>query len=188
MRHVGRHVHTPQATRMRLMDTLLQSGLPVQSYGGCRNNQNEVWRQQGVRLQHIRNNQNAAAKLALDACTRHRIMLAAESRNCPGWAAWNLEHALRDRRAIPLVNSIDGVPDYAGLFGDDWPHIDAGRPGWLREVWAVMTNDTHYRHLLEHGARKGKEADAGGSDPTRGRRSTDIDRKYHCQWHEIQAR
>lgn len=96
MRHVGRHVHTPQATRMRLMDTLLQSGLPVQSYGGCRNNQNEVWRQQGVRLQHIRNNQNAAAKLALDACTRHRIMLAAESRNCPGWAAWNLEHALRD--------------------------------------------------------------------------------------------
>ena len=119
------------------MDTLLASGLAVESYGDCRNNRDEAWRRQGIRVQHIDDQpESHSAKVALETCTSHRIMMAAESRHCPGWIAWNLEHALKSCRAIPLLHQVAGVPDYRGLFGV-FPHINASRPGWMRIVQQV---------------------------------------------------
>ena len=85
---IGLWVDSCVPHRERIMDTLLASGLPVHSYGACRFNRAEAWRQQSIQLQmqhYCKRNPKALA-----ACGRHRLMLAVENKQCRGWIAWNL--------------------------------------------------------------------------------------------------
>ena len=96
---IGMWVDSCVPHRMRIMDTLLASGLPVHSYGACKFNRDDAWRRQNIRLQMESDGRRNPKAVA--ACSRHRLMLAVENKQCRGWVAWNLEHALGVCKACP---------------------------------------------------------------------------------------
>ena len=154
-------------TRLRIIDTLMSSGLSVESFGACRNNQNATRRHMDIRVQHIRDAASTpqAAQAAAE-CRSHRIMLAVEQRLCTGWIANNLRHVLHDCGAIPLVLSHGETPGYEAY---SFPHIDAGEKGWLQLVYQIMTDDAFYERFLS----------------TR-RKPPQVPRtQFNCNWHEL---
>jgi hypothetical protein len=108
----------------------------------------------------------------------------------------NLLAALRCG-AIPLLYQINGLPDYASLYGP-FPHINASRLGWQQEVEQVMRNDSYYHELLHRYKKLQRAASAtsaaisasAGGATTRAP-STSIahgDGSYHCAWYDKAVR
>lgn len=131
-------------TRNRIIDQLMNSGLPVASYGRCKGNMGT--RFIGERLQ-------SGSPVAIAECRRHRVMLAVENKRCPGWISSDLKHALVECGAIPIIHTVSGLPDYWGDVGG-FPAINASQPGWLRKVMKVLHNDTFYHHVLTLGKKQ----------------------------------
>ena len=160
------HTNCDSKWRNPIMDALIASGLDVRSYGRCKNN--------------MPINEEKPATLdnedGLRLCQHHRLILAVENFACEDWITQNIRHAVVCG-AIPIVATRGGVPDYDAIVGK-LPRIDAGQAGWLDEVRAVMTNDTHYALYLtatkkwanpRHGTWQEHARHASGHSP-------------HCAW------
>ena len=113
-----------------MIDALVRTNLNVRSYGPCRKTP------------------NVEGSLRLDVeglvpdCRRHRFMLAIENEVCEDFVGRNLLLALQCG-AIPIVQTVGGIPDYRGLFGP-LPMIDVNRRGWLSKLHRLMTDDVHH--------------------------------------------
>ena len=127
-------------TRRRIIRTLLASGMPVRSYGECFPNQHTKWRT--VRLDNDDEGMGEAE------CSGHRVMLAVENEHCPGYIGNMLMNVLKRCRAIPIINTIGGMPDHYTELGY-FPAINASQPGWLNLTRRIMTDDVFYARFLE---------------------------------------
>ena len=82
-------------TRTRIIDSLLRSGLAVESYGSCRYNMGEAGR--GLVL----GDDNLGTR-----CRKHRLMLAVENEACP-ILSLATRQSVRDCGAIPIIATIE---------------------------------------------------------------------------------
>ena len=105
----------------------------------------------------------------------HRLMLAIENEQCPGYIGVNVKGVVDSCGAIPIVLSLAGVPDYKTLVGAHFPMVDASEEGWLQQVIQVMRDDDYYHRMLMVGRSRAHE-----------RKPSQLARPnwYHCQWHD----
>jgi len=181
--------HCYPHTRRGLISELVASNMPVRSFGRCRHNTGLL----GTPSHHT---MYSRLERPEDDCRSNRIIVAIENNNCVDWVSDNLLAALRCG-AIPLLYQINGLPDYASLYGP-FPHINASRLGWQQEVEQVMRNDSYYHELLHRYKKLQRAASAtsaaisasAGGATTRAP-STSIahgDGSYHCAWYDKAVR
>ena len=148
----------PDKWRNSVIDALLASGLPVESYGACRHT-------------HGAPNERHARDMR---CREHRMMLAVENAACPGWISPNLAHAV-SYGALPIVRSLGNQPGY-GRFLHKYPHVDVAREGWLDQVRHIMLNDTYFTELMTRWHVNSK------LDAERNASHAERSAWFHCQW------
>lgn len=175
---VGIWINNCGPRRAALADLLLGSGLRVESYGKCRHNTTEGlahWQKVG-RLHEANNNPNDETYQALGACRRHRVILAEENELCPGYYTWDLLNAINLCGAIPIIFTVDGLPDYEAELGP-FPHVNATKRGWLQEVSRIVLDDDYYRDMLAGFQNQTLPPPPGAGFEERG--------DFHCQWHDL---
>ena len=168
------------AYRRRIIQTLLGSGIPVKSYGECLPNQNSSWR--SVRLDDGGNELGAAE------CSQHRIMLAVENENCPGYFGDMLVSAIQRCRAIPIIHPVAGLPNYADL--GHFPAINASQPGWLNLTRRIMSDDAFYKSFVTSWRRAPRIGTAPGRPSTASERppGATLAQTFHCQFFDSSIR
>lgn len=114
---------------------------------------------------------------ALTCALLHLLQNAA----CDDYINNNLHQALALCGAIPIVLTVDGVPDYRtpGEGGGDIigegggiPRVDAAHPRWLHEVRRLMHDDTYYSDFLRRQRHAAVEDDTWPS-------------RFHCAFHDV---
>lgn len=163
--------------RTSVIDALVHSGLRVSSYGDCHKTVAPELRATALGTgMHSKDGQKGY-------CWRHRVMLAVENNACRDWISDNLCQALQCG-AIPVIKSIwangEPTPNYQAIYGDaiEGLVVNASRPGWIADIRALMTNDTHYarrhRQWVELAtAALNARATPSHADPG----------NWHCQWY-----
>ena len=154
--------------RDRIIDTLLHSGLAVESYGKCRYNMGDLGRE--VRTDDVEGTRR---------CRKHRLMLAVENEACPDYVTHGLQEMLKNCGAIPLIATIDGLPKYEELIGS-FPLVNASRPGWLTTARRIMLDDTYYSEFVASVQKRAAPSTAALAAEAK-------PRHLHCQWHDARA-
>ena len=106
----------PEHWRTSVIDLLLASGLPVNSYGLCRRNApKEYWDARIDFPVATRDLPDGSPGL----CRRHRLMLGVENNACRDWVSRDLCQVVDECGAIPIIKSIwhngQMLPDYTSL-------------------------------------------------------------------------
>ena len=88
-----------------------------------------------------------------------------------------LTSVLERCRAIPIIHSVGGLPNYDADLGR-FPSINSSRPGWLNFTRRIMLDDTFYTSFLKRERRSVPSAAPGAGLPLR----------FHCQFFDADIR